>query len=119
MQVNAIYDTPTWVRAYLTIWQGILSLTDRELDLLCLIGERQVLLMQKVLDPDLLGEMLLSTSSRTLMKQTLGMNSNHFQNTLTSLLGKGALLRTEEGHYRLSKKLIPQPTITFNFTVRD
>lgn len=119
MQIRATYTTQRWVRTYLTIWQGMLGFSERELDVLFLIVERHLHLLETVLDVSLQAEMLLSTAARTTMRTTLGMSTNHFQNTLTSLGEKRAIQKAGNGYYALNPKLVPQQELTFTFTIQE
>ena len=126
MDVNATYDTAAWVRAYLDIWKGMLHLTDKEVELTALIAERHLSLESSVTSPDLLAELLLSPTAKQQIRQAMAseeagedrvpMSANNLQNYLSSLKDKGVL--TPQGDkFLLNALLIPQLTLTFNFTI--
>jgi hypothetical protein len=126
MQVNLSGDTETWVTNYLTIWQGFLGLTERELELTTLIALRYLELQASVSSEALLAELLLSPTAKQQIRLALAtqtgegdavpMSANNLQNYLTSLREKG-VLRPLGSKLTLEPRLIPQQTITFNFTV--
>jgi len=123
MQVNLSGDQETWVTNYLTIWQGFLGLTERELELTTLIALRYLELQSSVTDEALLAELLLSSTAKQHIRQALAvdgqpMSANNLQNYLASLRDKGVLVPLN-GKLTLYARLIPQQTITFNFTVAD
>ena len=126
MQVTLSGDQETWVTNYLTIWQGFLGLTERELELTTLIALRYLQLQASVTDEALLAELLLSPTAKQHIRQALAteepgkdrvpMSANNLQNYLASLREKGVLVPSG-GKLTLYDRLIPQQTITFNFTV--
>ena len=123
MQVNLSGDQETWVTNYLTIWQGFLGLTERELELTTLIALRYLELQSSVTDEALLAELLLSSTAKQHIRTALAvesqpMSANNLQNYLASLRDKGVLVPLN-GKLTLYARLIPQQTITFNFTVAD
>jgi hypothetical protein len=128
MQVTLSGDTEIWVTNYLTIWQGFLGLTERELELTVLIALRYLELRQQVANETLLAELLLSPDARHQIRLALGteedgrnrvpMSANNLQNYLASLRDKG-VLRLLGSKLTLEPRLIPQQTITFTFTVTE
>ena len=121
MHVNLSGDQETWVTNYLTIWQGFLGLTERELELTTLIALRYLELQASVTDEALLAELLLSPTAKQHIRQALAvedqpMSANNLQNYLASLREKGVLVPSG-GKLTLYARLIPHQTITFNFTV--
>lgn len=121
MQVTLSGDRETWVTNYLTIWQGFLGLTERELVLATLIALRYLELQASVTDEALLAELLLSPTAKQHIRQAMAteqqaMSANNLQNYLASLRDKG-VLRPLGGKLTLEPRLIPQRTITFNFTI--
>ena len=122
MHVNLSGDQETWVTNYLTIWQGFLGLTERELELTTLIALRYLQLQASVTDEALLAELLLSPTAKQHIRVALAtaedqpMSANNLQNYLASLRNKGVLVPSG-GKLTLYARLIPQQTITFNFTI--
>ena len=128
MHVNLSGDQETWVTNYLTIWQGFLGLTERELELTTLIALRYLQLQASVTDEALLAELLLSPTAKQHIRLALAteepgkdrvpMSANNLQNYLASLRDKGVLVPLGS-KLTLYARLIPQQTITFNFTVAN
>ena len=131
MHVNLSGDQETWVTNYLTIWQGFLGLTEREVALTTLIALRYLQLQASVSDEALLAELLLSPTAKQQIRTAMAvdpsveggppldkvpMSANNLQNYLASLRDKG-VLRPLGGKLTLEPRLIPQQTITFNFTI--
>ena len=131
MQVNLSGDQETWVTNYLTIWQGFLGLTEREMALTTLIALRYLQLQASVTDEALLAELLLSPTAKQHIRTAMAvdpsveggplldkvpMSANNLQNYLASLREKGVLVPSGN-KLTLYARLIPQQTITFNFTV--
>jgi len=122
MNVSLKRNKQDWVASYLTIWQGFMGLTEREVEVLTLIALRYLELQESVTEPKLLAELLLSAGARVALRAQLGeevpLSVNGLQNYLSSLQKKEALLPLE-GRLILNPKLVPQKTITFNFTSSD
>ena len=126
MHVALSGDQDTWLTNYLTLWQGFLGLTERELELTVLIAGRYLELQASVASEELLAELLLSPSARQRIRTAMAtqedgrepvpMSANNLQNFLASLKAKG-VLRPAGGKLTLEPRLVPQQTITFTFTV--
>ena len=104
--------------ASITLWQGALGFTDREVELLALIAIRHKHLAETVADEELAAELLLSAGFRTELREKLNASANNLQNYVKSLREKGALLPTSGGD-KLSPKLHLKESITFTFTKED
>jgi hypothetical protein len=123
MEVNATYNTEDWVDAYLTIWKGMLKLTDQELEVTKLIALRHMELSQDIKGERLLAELLLSPTAKVHIRKALPtngspMSANNLQNYLTALKEKGVLTPFED-KFLLNHLLIPQTQLTFNFLVKE
>jgi hypothetical protein len=123
MEVNATYNREGWVDAYLTIWQGMLGLTERELEVTKLICLRYLDLTKDIKGQPLLAELLLSPNAKLQFRKALSsdgtpMSANNLQNYLTALKDKGVLVPYQDKFLPYAF-LIPQKTLTFNFTVKE
>lgn len=100
--------------AYLTAWQGILGLTEKELELTAHIALHYLSLSQQVKEANLIPELLLSTTAKVHIRQQLGMSANNLQNYLASLKAKN-VLQPAGDRYTLNPLLIPDTELTFKF----
>lgn len=121
MEVQLRKNKEDWVASYLTIWQGFMGITERELEVLTLIALRYLELKESITNEDLIAELLLSTPTRASLRRSLSINGeplsgNGLQNYIASLQKKGALVPLA-GKHTLNPRLIPQEHITFNFTI--
>lgn len=102
-------------RIYLTIWQSIIGISDRELDVLAEILDKRRELVNDGLKEPYLSEYLFNTKSRKEYCDRLEITTFNFQNILSALKKKELLIEGEDGAVTIDERLIPVTELTFNF----
>ena len=102
-------------KAYLTLFNGSLKLTDRELDLLSLLLDKYIEFKQEGLKEPFLSKFVFSTEIKREVQGTMGINSQYFQNIVSNLVKKGVLHAEGSGLYTFVPNIIPRKEIGFKF----
>lgn len=102
-------------KAYLTLFNGSLKLTDRELDLLALLLDKYLEFRDQGLKEPFLTKFVFSTDVKRDIQQELDINSQYFQNIISNLAKKGVLFSKGSGQYEFVPSLIPKRKIEFWF----
>ena len=102
-------------KAYLTLFNGTLKLTDRELDLLALLLDKYMEFKEQGLQEPFLSKFVFSTETKREVQAALGINSQYFQNIVSNLAKKGVLIKEGAGLYKFIPHIIPQREIGFSF----
>ena len=100
---------------WITLWSGVLGLTLREQEVLVEFLAIYLTYKPKILDSKLLWENTFSTSSRTQVKEALGLTRFALGNYLTDFR-KHKLLVNLHGYDQLSPNLLPDTTFTVTFS---
>jgi hypothetical protein len=103
------------VNVYLSLWNGILKLTDKELLIVEALVSKYLELQLVIKDTKYLYEVLFSTQSLKDIRIKLGLKEQTLNNYKGSLKGKGILLIDNDGNYSLDERVIPVTQITFKF----
>lgn len=69
-------------------------------------------------DKQLMDELFMSIKAKKAIREALGFSDQHFANYRDKLVTKKALIYSN-GSYSVSPHLIPQTTLTFEFTVTN
>lgn len=106
-------------KRYLQTFNGILGLTESELDLSAVIIGKYLEFGRDGLREPFLSKFVFSTDGRESIKKELDNISNqNLGNKLKQLVEKGVL--TQDGReLRLENSLLPQPEVIFRFIVED
>jgi len=107
------------VKAYLTLWNGILQLTDKELLIMESLVSKYLELQLVIKDSKYLYEVLFSTQSLKDIRIRLNLKEQTLNNYKVSLKSKGILIIDRDGNYSLDERVIPVNQITFKFETHD
>jgi len=102
-------------KAYLTLFNGSLKLTDKELDLLSLLLDKYLEFREEGLQEPFLSKFVFSTETKKEVQVQFGINGTYFQNIVASLVKKQALMSQGSGLYTFNAGLIPRKEIGFSF----
>lgn len=102
-------------KAYLTVFNGSLKLTDRELDLLSLLLDKYLEFREEGLKEPFLSKFVFSTETKRDIQTQLEINSQYFQNIISNLAKKGVIVSQGSGLYTFVPQIIPQREIGFKF----
>jgi len=102
-------------RAYLTLLNGGLKLTEKELDLLSLLLDKYLEFQGEGLKEPFLSKFVFSIEVKREVQDTLKINSQYFQNLVSNLAKKGVLAPLGAGQYRFLPSIIPRKEIGFSF----
>lgn len=102
-------------RAYLTLLNGGLHLTDKELDLLSLLLDKYLEFQEEGLKEPFLSKFVFSIEVKREVQKTLKINPQYFQNLVSNLTKKGVLKPLGSGQYQFLRSIIPRKEIGFSF----
>lgn len=102
-------------RAYLTLLNGGLKLTEKELDLLSLLLDKYLEFQGEGLREPFLSKFVFSIEVKREVQETLKINSQYFQNLVSNLVKKGVLSPLGAGLYKFIPNIIPRKEIGFSF----
>lgn len=114
MVISIPVSKAEFCKTYLSLWNGILKLTDKELEITAKLLEKQLEISTKVTDPKLVNKLLFDSSNLKEIRESLGMKENLFNNYKASLKAKN-VIRQKDNNYSLDPRLIPVESITFKF----
>lgn len=103
------------VTKWITIYNGMLGLSERQKELVVEIVTRYLELREVILDEEVLWTTLLSTSERKKYRESLGNMSPYQFTNLLSDLRKAQVLVHLGGVERIEPKLLPEPTFQVTF----
>ena len=104
---------------YLTLWNGFLGLTSKEIDILTEFIKMRDNLSKVITDSKILNDQLFSSSSRKTIREICGISSeNLFNNYFSSLKKKGVIDKFGEG-YKLADNIIPNQKINLEIEFTD
>jgi hypothetical protein len=106
-----------FIKAYLVLWNGIIGLTDKELDLTVGLVEKYIELKEVIKDERYLYEFLFSTQVQKDIRNKIGMKEQTFHNYKVSLRSKGIIVMDREGYQTLKEEILPVEEITFKFKI--
>jgi len=101
--------------SYLTLFNGKLKLTEKELDLLSLLLDNYLEFREQGLQEPFLSKFVFSTEIKKKVQKKLGINSQYFQNIISGLTKKGAVIKQGAGLYTFPPQVIPRKEIGFRF----
>jgi hypothetical protein len=102
-------------RAYLTLFNGSLKLTEKELGLLSLLLDKYVEFKEEGLKEPFLSKFVFSTETKKEVQKISKTEPQYFQNILASLVKKGPLISKGFGQYTFDSMVIPRREIAFKF----
>lgn len=102
-------------KAYLTLFNGSLKLTDKELDLLSLLLNKYIEFREQGLREPFLSKFVFSTETKRDVQKEFGINSAYFQNIVSNLVKKQVLISQGAGLYTFVPNIIPRKEIGFHF----
>ncbi len=102
-------------RAYLTLFNGSLKLTERELDLLSLLLDKYLDFKEEGLIEPFLSKFVFATETKRDVQKSMNINAQYFQNIISGLVKKGCLKPLGKGLYAINKSMIPRKQIGFSF----
>lgn len=114
--ITATLTKENWIRAYLTLWQGMLNLTEKEMAIACTLIRHYMSIRERVSDSSTAFYLTLSRNTRRKIKIEHNLSTAGFGNYLISFRKKGFLIE-EDGNYLINDKVIPKTSVTFNFTI--
>jgi hypothetical protein len=101
-------------RMYVQVWNGVLGLTDKELEVtVAIVTQYQHLLSEGAPKKHISG-LLFSTPTRKLLQSQLSLSPQSLNNYLKFLLEKG-VIKERDGEYSLDERLIPENSLQFSF----
>ncbi len=108
-----------YIEKYLLLWKGFLELSPSDIDILVEFITIFNTLKVEQSNEDLCFLEVFSPESRKNIATKLNISKYSFNNTFMKLKNqKGIIEKTKYG-YRLSSKILPVPSITFNFKIED
>jgi hypothetical protein len=108
-----------FIRHYLVLWNGMLNLTEKELDLLEALIEKYLELVEVIKDRKYLYDFLFSPSVQKEIRDRAKMKEQTFHNYKASLKAKGIIVIDNDGNLSLDPKVIPMEEITFKFKINE
>ena len=102
-------------KAYLTLFNGSLKLTERELDLFSLLLDKYTEFREQGLNEPFLSKFVFSTETKKDVQKSMNINAQYFQNIISGLVKKGCLGAQGHGLYQINTSLIPRREIGFSF----
>jgi hypothetical protein len=118
MEKISTVDRKTWIKHYLTLWNGALGLTEMEMAVMELFITRHMSMADEGLREPFIGKLLFSTEEvRKIMAET-GISRANFNNYKVLLKKKKALIEVE-GSTHVNPSVLPQLEITFKFNLID
>ncbi len=115
IKINASRDD--YVKLYLRLWNGVLSLTQGELDTLEEIIKKYLSISSSGVKEPFSWELTFSTGSRKEYQSTLNFTQQQFNNFFKQLRDKGIIISTNGG-YEIDPRVLPVDTITFQFKIQ-
>ena len=116
--VTATLTYKQWIKQYILLWNGMLQLTEAEVDLLNTFIVRYLDLKKRISTEEERYELLFSTRNRKEIKTELGISEQVFNNRFSSLKKKG-IIKSTTNSYKIDNKLIPLHNVTFKFNITD
>lgn len=110
-----IVKTDDISKAYLTLLNGGLKLTDRELNLLSLLLDKYLEFKGEGLREPFLSKFVFTPEVKKDIQKKLKINSQYFQNIISNLAKKGVLIAEGSGMYTFRSQVIPRKEIGFKF----
>ena len=115
--ITATVKREDFTRYYLVLWNGMLKMTEKELDLVEALVNKYLELSNVITDRKYLYEFLFNNQTQKDIRLKIGMKEQTFHNYKTSLRNKGVILMDKDGNQSLNEKVIPVQEITFKFKV--
>lgn len=116
--VAAKVDTDKWIKSYLTLWSGILALTEGEFNLLYVLVKEYTELKNNISTDNQRFEILFSTKTKKKLRSILDISESLFNNRIHSLKAKSVIIKKDDS-LCLNKKVIPVKELTFKFYIED
>lgn len=115
IKINTSRDD--YVKLYLRLWNGVLNLTQGELDTLEEIIKKYLKVSSSGVKEPFSWELTFSTGSRKEYQSTLNFTQQQFNNFFKQLRDKGVIVTNHNG-YQIDTKVLPVETITFQFKIQ-
>ena len=115
--IKATLPEASFVRAYITLWNGMLGMTEKEIDAAEEFVNRYIGYSKAIKDTRLVYELLFSTQTMKEIRNKIGMTEQQFNNYKVALRKKKVIHMDEDGNYRLDERVIPVSEITFKFEI--
>jgi hypothetical protein len=116
--IKATIPQASFARTYITLWNGMLGLTDKEMDLIEEFVNRYNNYCMSLKDTKLIYELLFSTQTMKEIRNKINMNEQQFNNYKSALKKKKVIHMDDDGNYRLDERVIPVSEITFKFEIQ-
>lgn len=104
MQFQKKVTKTNYIREYVTVLNGLLDLTPREIDLVIAFIKLDINWVQRHPNET---KNLLSTDSRRLLMKDVNMNKSNFQKIVHKLLSLGLLIKEVDGNTTLNEYIKP------------
>jgi len=114
--IKATLSYNAWIKQYVLLWNGIIQLTDSEVELLIEFLYKFFELKKTISTDNELFDILFSTKKRKEIKEKLNISEQIFNNRFTALKKKG-VIKEHDGSYKLDNKVIPLQEVTFKFII--
>lgn len=114
VKINTSRDD--YVKLYLRLWNGVLNLTQGELETLEEIVKKYLSISQSGVKEPFSWELTFSTTSRREIQSSLNYSQQQFNNYFKQLRDKKIILNN--GGYSLDPRVLPIDTITFQFKIQ-
>lgn len=105
MQFQKKVTKTNYIREYVTVLNGLLDLTPREIDLLTAFIKLDAAWVPR--HPDEIKN-LLSTDNRRLLRKEVNMNKSNFQKIVHKLITMGLLIKSPDNTYSINDLLKPK-----------
>lgn len=115
--IDVSVDQDTYILAYITLWNGMLKLSNTDMGLLIEILKRYLSLKKTGISETEISNLLFSTKSRREMMDKINVKEHMFNNRIYSLKKKGIIVEKNKNYY-IDKRVIPVESVTFNFNVK-
>ncbi len=106
-----------YVKLYLRLWNGVLNLTQGELDTLEEIIKKYLTITSSGVKEPFSWELTFSTGSRKEYQSILNFTQQQFNNFFKQLRDKGIILSKDNG-YSIDPRVLPVDIITFQFKIQ-
>lgn len=108
-----------FINWYLTLFNGWLSLTAKEMLILAEFIKLRETLSKVITDPKILNDQLFSSASRKLVRETCEISSENLFNNYFGSLKKKGVIEPFGDSYKLSEHIIPKQKINFEIEFTD
>lgn len=114
--ITAEVTKEQFTRHYLVLWNGMLHLTEKELDLLEALVNKYIEL-NVIKDRKYRYDLLFSSQILKEIRNKIGMKEQAFNNYKCALRNKGIIITDGDGNPSLDPRVIPIEEVTFKFKI--